>query len=396
MAGPYPLATLACTIDATGISAPPYEDIFSSLQASFQLVYGTDAYIDPDSQDGQMIAIFASAINDNNAATIATYNAFSPASAVGAGLSSVVKINSIRRNVSSFSTADLTIVGQTGTVISNGIVSDTAGYQWALPATVTIDSTGSVVATATCTTVGAIAASEGTIASITTPTRGWQTASNTAAATPGAAVETDPALRIRQASSTSISANTTLEAIVANVLNVAGVETVQPYENDSGSTDGNGLPRNSISLVVVGGDATAIATAIATTKSPGTGTYGTTSEVIIDSNGVPDTINFFRPATLRVIASISITAKTGYVSTTGTALVAEVAAFVSGLGIGQEVDRTNVISAATLNNGPLSKTYKVEALLIAFYGNSLGTADLSVGFNESASLAVSDITLTAS
>jgi hypothetical protein len=146
----------------------------------------------------------------------------------------------------------------------------------------------------------------------------------------------------------------------------------------------------------VGGDATAIATAIATTKSPGTGTYGTTSEVIIDSNGVPDTINFFRPATLRVIASISITAKTGYVSTTGTALVAEVAAFVSGLGIGQEVDRTNVISAATLNNGPLSKTYKVESLLIAFYGNSLGTDDLSVGFNESASLAVSDITLTAS
>ena len=64
----YPLPTLACTIDATGISSPAYSDIFASLQASFQALYGSDSYIDDDSEDGQMLAIFAQLEADKEAA----------------------------------------------------------------------------------------------------------------------------------------------------------------------------------------------------------------------------------------------------------------------------------------------------------------------------------------
>ena len=55
----YPLSTLAATISATGISAPTYDEILTSLQTSFQSIYGSDAYISADSQDGQMLAVFA-------------------------------------------------------------------------------------------------------------------------------------------------------------------------------------------------------------------------------------------------------------------------------------------------------------------------------------------------
>jgi hypothetical protein len=80
----YPLPTLAATVTDAGISAPPYADILLSLQASYRSIFGSDIYIDADSQDGQWLAIIAAAVNDCNAATIAAYNSRSPATAQGA------------------------------------------------------------------------------------------------------------------------------------------------------------------------------------------------------------------------------------------------------------------------------------------------------------------------
>src|SRR5581483_3778628 len=105
------MATLAAQIGPDGISAPDYADIFRQLQNAFWSIYGTDANLAADSQDGQMIAIFAQAIYDANQLAIKTYNDFSPATAQGAGLSSVVKTNGLARQVASRSTAVVTITG---------------------------------------------------------------------------------------------------------------------------------------------------------------------------------------------------------------------------------------------------------------------------------------------
>jgi len=75
------MPSLAAQITPTGITAPTYAEILALLQASFQAIYGSDAYIASDSQDGQLIALFASAINDANQAAIAAYNNQSPNSA---------------------------------------------------------------------------------------------------------------------------------------------------------------------------------------------------------------------------------------------------------------------------------------------------------------------------
>ena len=98
MAGQYPLSTLGCTIRSVGISAPAYSDILASLTASAQSIFGSDIYLAPDSQDGELLAIFAKAIQDTNNATIAAYQAYSPTYAQGTGLSSVIKINGIARD----------------------------------------------------------------------------------------------------------------------------------------------------------------------------------------------------------------------------------------------------------------------------------------------------------
>ncbi|MDC6130680.1 hypothetical protein PPH41_22675, partial [Burkholderia gladioli] len=61
--------------------------------------------------------VFAQAIADSNSVAIGIHNSFSPSKAVGAALSSNVKINGIEREAPSYSSADLDLGGQAGTAI---------------------------------------------------------------------------------------------------------------------------------------------------------------------------------------------------------------------------------------------------------------------------------------
>lgn len=390
---PTLLTYLGVTIDATGASAPAFEDILFTLTSRFQGIFGSDAYLAPDSQDGQWIAVQASAINDVNASVLAGYNAFSPATAQGAGLASVVKINGLKKLVPTNSAVDVTLIGVAGTTILNGLIGDSFSHQWALPPSVVIPVGGSVTVTATCTTPGAVVAGPGTVTRMLTPTAGWQSVTNAAAATAGAPLESDAQLRVRQSQSTALPSQTVLQAIVAAVRDLTGVTALRPYENDTDTTDANSLPPHSICLVVEGGDDTAIAATIGA-KKLGTGTYGSTSVIVIDSAGVPKTINFQRPTVVRTIAAITIKALTGYLSTTGDAVKAAMAGYVNGLSIGDEEYLKRVEVAAGLNNDAAARTFNIVSVQIARFGNSLGTADLPMAFAEIPTLATADITLT--
>jgi uncharacterized phage protein gp47/JayE len=330
------LPTLACTISSTGISAPSFSDILGSLQSSFQSIYGSDIYIEPDSADGQWLAVLAQMVNDGNQADIATYNGYSPAFAQGAALSSQVKINGLRRDASSNSTAVVTLVGQVGTPINNGVVQDTNQNLWNLPASVVIPVSGTIDVTATAQQQGAITAIAGSINEINTPTRGWQSVTNAAPATPGDPVETDAQLRQRQAVSTSLPAQTPLQAIIANVAETPGIGRNKIYENQGSATDSNGLPGHSIAVVAEGGDITTIAQTIEAKKSPGTDTFGTTSVTVNDPAGVPITISFFELTEVGIMVQAKIVPLTGFVSTTFTLITNALVAYLSSFDIGQD------------------------------------------------------------
>ena len=185
-------------VDATGFHYPDYPTVLQYLTDEYKNIYGADTYLDPDSQDGQWLAIQALAIFDTMQVAAKVYNSFSPLTAQSDALSRNVKINGIRRRAATYSTADLTIVGQAGTVIVNGQAEDTLSQKWNLPASVTIPTGGSIVVTATAVDVGSITAAPSTINKIATPTLGWQTVNNVAAAIVGVPVETDAELRRRQ------------------------------------------------------------------------------------------------------------------------------------------------------------------------------------------------------
>jgi uncharacterized phage protein gp47/JayE len=186
------------TIDANGAHADDFATTLAKLKEDYLSIFGADAFLGNDAQDMQLLGVHAKGISDCAAAFLAVYSAFSPATAQGNGLSSVVKINGLARALPSASSCDLTIVGVANTPITNGQAQDTSGHIWALPALVTIPTGGSITVTATCQTAGAITAAIGTITKIKTPVYGWQTVNNAGAAVAGNPVETDAALRSRQ------------------------------------------------------------------------------------------------------------------------------------------------------------------------------------------------------
>jgi uncharacterized phage protein gp47/JayE len=390
------ITSTAAVISATGITAPSFQDILDFLKAQYRAIYGEDVYLEPDSQDGQFLSIIAMAINDTNNAAIQVFTSFSPSSAQGAALSSNVKINGIARAASSFSTCDVVIVGQAGTVITDGVIQDAQlQNRWSLPSTVVIPLSGQITVTATCETIGAVTAPAGTLTKIATPTRGWQTVNNPTAATAGQPVESDAQLRQRQTVSVALPSRTVLEGTIGAVAAVEGVTRYRAYENDTSVTNSNGIPSHSISLVVDGGDAQLIAQAIAAKKTPGTGTYGTTTEIVTDIYGISHPISFFRPTNAPITATVTIKALTGYTTSVGDAIKRAIADYVNGVTIGGgesgSVEWGDAITAANSVGGGV--TFKLASLALSGPGGA-GTPDVALAFNAVASMTAANVTLT--
>lgn len=386
---------LSATVTAEGISAPDYQTVLDTITGYFQQIYGSDAYLDPDSKDGQMVALVALAIHDANNTAISVYRSFSPSTALADALTSNVKINGITRRAATNSTVDLLLTGTVGTAITNGSVRDTNSVVWNLPATVVIGSDGTVVATATCANSGAVAAVAGSVNGINTPTRGWASVTNPLAATVGIEAETDAELRVRQSQSVALASLTPFAAVDGAIANVEGVTRHKLFENDTETTDANGLPAHSISAIVEGGDATEIANTIRSTKGQGVSTYGTTAVIVTDKYGNPYTIRFSRPVDVPIYVSITIQALTGYSSEVGDEMKAAVAAYINSLAIGDSVLLSRVYSPANLGvvSGGNARYYDIMELLIGRTAEGVTAGNVVLAYDESASCSVDNIAL---
>ncbi|EJE7367712.1 baseplate J/gp47 family protein [Salmonella enterica subsp. enterica serovar Newport] len=387
---------LSATVTAEGISAPDYQTILDTLTSYFQQIYGSDAYLEPDSKDGQMVALVALAIHDANNTAISVYNCFSPATGYGAALTSNVKINGIARKGATNSTVDLLLTGTAGTTITNGTVKDTNNVIWRLPASVVIGVDGAVTVTAICSSSGAVAALAGTITTINTPTRGWTSVTNPAAATVGVPAETDAELRIRQGQSVAIPSITPFEGVDGAIANIAGVTRHKLYENDTGKTDGNGLPPHSISAIVDGGDVTEIARTIRGNKGQGVRTWGKTSVTVPDKYGNPHIISFSRPTDVPVYGKITLKVFAGYTSQIGVQIQQAVADYINRLMIGDQVLLSRIYSPANLGvvSGGNARYYDIQELLIGKSPEAVAAANINIAYDESASCKPENIIIT--
>lgn len=381
-------------IDSTGYHYADYPTFLAYVQSQFQGIYGADTYLGADSQDGQWTAIIAKDLYDTAATGALAYANQSPTTAIGAGLSQIVQINGIQRKTPSNSSVILTIVGTAGTLISNGIATDSLNQQWLLPASVTIPLGGSINETATALNPGSLQAAANSITTIFTPTLGWQTVTNASAATPGNPVETDAELRLRQIASTSIPAQTVLDATYGALSNLAGVLSVYPYENYTNSTNGNSQPPHSVCFVVDGGDVNDIANTIMLYKTPGTQTWapsgsGFQSISVTDPKGLPLIIEFYSPPDNATIAvELTLVPLTNWSINTVVLIQNALAEFISGLQpnfvlqTGATVIVTQLYAVAYLPGTPQYGTFNITVLEINLNGGSFGTANITIPFTS--------------
>lgn len=377
-----------CYIDETGYHYADFPTIRAALLAQYQAVYGADVYIADDSQDGQWITIQAQGFYDMAVKGASVYNSFSPVTAQGVGLSRVVKINGLARHVPSYSTVTLTIVGQGGTVILDGIAQDVLGQNWLLPASVTIPGGGTIDVSARAELIGAVFAGVDTITGIFTPTNGWQTVNNDNAAVAGAPVQSDADLRIEQAQSTALPAQTVFDATIAAVANVPGVTSVVGYENDTVATDDNGIPANTVCLVVAGSPVQLdVLEAIQVKKTPGTGTYGNVSAVIFDSQGMPLTIRYQEASGASIQVTVDLETAEGWSEDFVDLIIQAIADDINAIPTGgtnqsKLIFYTTLFRPAYLNGLPQGRTYDITAITVGKNGGGESAANVDLDFDE--------------
>lgn len=379
-------------VDDSGLHLPTYNDILEDMIDSMKKIYGQDIYLENDSADYQLLSILALKVHDSYQAVQYAYNSRSPATAIGAALDSVVKLNGIYRKPAGYSTCELTITGTPFTEIINGSVKDNTGNVWSLPASVVIGSDGTVKSTATCNVAGAVTALPGDITQIDTPTFGWKTVNNEVSAIPGNAIETDGELRQRQTISVSNSSQTMLAGTLGAIRALKNVARVSVYENDTNISavdpDNNpfGLPPHSITCVVEGGNDNDIAEAILYHKGIGCYTNGTTVISVKDQNEYINTVRFYRPSYVPIFVHIKIKKYTGYISSLASTVKSAIYDYIQGLEIGRDVSISMLTGIVVgCNPNPSKPLFGISSITIGRSKDELAAGDVDITYNEVAS-----------
>jgi len=371
-------------ITADGMTKPLFSECLAYFEALFKGIYGKDLYWDPDDRDQQFMAQLAEALDDVNSSILSVFNGFSPTSAQKVSLSRLVKINGIARLVASYSSADVIIGGQAGTIIENGLVRDDESNVWALPAEVVIPGTGQILVTAVCTVLGAIRAPARTINQMATLVAGWQTVVNPTDATPGAPVETDAYLRARQTTSTALPSQTVLDKLRGALASVPGVSKSWVYENDTALPDERGIPAHSVAAVTSGGDTKAIASAIAQGKGSGVRTFGSHGGMYTNSAGSAQVIRYSRATQVQISYVVYVNPLRGYNSDVVTAIQKALSDWTNSLMYGARITRIDAAIEARLNDSPLKALFNIKDVMVGRGGETPSTSDLLLAYNEEA------------
>lgn len=378
-------------IDETGLHLPSYQDVLDYLNDACRRIFGADIYLEPDSQDYQANAEVADLWADVADLAQYVYNNRSIQFAKGVSVDGLLKINGLKRLKASRSVVVLTCVGTPGTVINNGIVTDSLGdVMWELENTV-IPESGSIDVYATCRTAGQIFADAGTLTQIVTQTRGWESVTNKANAIVGKDIETDAAAKARQAISTARPSKTVLQGLIGGIAETEGVLRYRVYENDTGETDEHGIPEHSVCCVIEGGNAEDIGNEIYLRKTPGCGTYGDIEVPIIPPNpelDSPPPICFFRPSYVDIYARVRVKQRAGFVDALIDQIKESVSAFVNSLDIGESVSvsllETVAQSVVPDLRSPVFTLSPSVPLVIGIEAENLEEADVEIGFREAA------------
>lgn len=405
-------------ITDSGFLAKPLEVILAEIEEAEKTVFGASLDVAAQSIFGQVNGIMAERFAELWQLAEAVYSAFYPDSAAGAQLDNVASLTGTARLPPTLSKVIAACCGTPTTVLVAGRVASvtTLGHRFASVAEATITAVsawqaghayaigdrctnGNKVFECTddgtsagsggpsgSTTVGASVtdntvtwlcigsgtgavdvqfnaqaggpknANAGTLATIETPVAGWASVFNVEDQFYlGTNLESDASFRVRREQELRAIGNAASDAIRQAVLAVTGVYGCHVFENYTDTTDGDGLPPHSVEVVVQGGDDTAVREAVFASVAAGVQTYGTTSGVFIDSQGVEHTVKFSRPTDMPIYVTINATVDPVLFPVDG---ANQIGAALLAYGVTYYTNGSDVVSAALL-----AQVFKVSGVV---------------------------------
>ena len=214
----------------------------------------------------------------------------------------------------------------------------------------------------------------------------------------GRDLETDPAFRLRRLLLLSAQGDATVEAILADVLNVEGVLEAKVFENTTLITNVDGVPGKAFEVVVHGPSATDadIAEAIFNSKAAGIQAYGTDiSETVIDVQGESHLIEATRATLIEIWIEMALTVNTDtfngpvYPSNGDTLVKEAITALGELIGIGDDVITERLKSVVFSVAGVLD----ITSFLIGIVDPPVSSSNITIASRELADFDTARITV---
>ncbi|HLV83307.1 MAG TPA: baseplate J/gp47 family protein, partial [Devosia sp.] len=295
-------------LTGAGVIVPDTSETLAQVQQMHRDAWGADVLLDPETPLGKIVTS-DTLILDTAARSLAEgLSMFNPEVSEYAALDALgAAFRIYRRPATPSIISAVTLSGVPNTVIPSGsICIDTNGVRWSIDGNRLIPPSGSIVATATCTEPGPIECPIGELNKIAPESAvlGWETVSNTVAASPGRLQETNAEFRRRRRRMLALNSSSSLAAIDAALWNIQSVRSItrrENYTNVPAVIDGIPMVANSIWYCVEGGTDEEVAFAIMSKKDPGANFNGALTVPITDpSSGQIYQVKFDRPTPIPV------------------------------------------------------------------------------------------------
>lgn len=389
-------------LTSAGLSLPRMADFRTQIRADLNVLLSAAGY--PTIADDEWgDDLLLSAIVDVQAQKLDEVLQYLPeiysqrvrANAEGVVLDDLGTIVGVPRNQATYSTATVTLTGTAGTVILAGAVVEGGGTdgraRWTLGSDATIAGGGTVDATVTCTTAGAISADPGDIDKIVTPQAGWTAVTNAAAASQGNAIETDAAYRLRQQASLASAEGPSAASLRAQLLDLDFITGAYIIENDDTASTTVGaltVPGCSVAPILWPNSLTtaqeASVAAVLYRYVGGAQVYGTGVSKTVSSDGVTSkTVAWTYASEVAITTVATLTLETGYsLSDVQTAVETAIEAYINALSVGENVRLLDVYDAIAGVEG-------VAEAAVTLNGSAAG---VSIGSTQIASVSSTTVT----
>lgn len=384
-------------LTSSGFEIKSTDEIVTELGDDTHAIVDPTLDVDESTPLGQLWGIVASKLSELWLVGQALSTANDPEQATGYALDGLLTLTGVKRLGATSSTVPIQFSSSAPVFVPAGTVivpSADDTYRW-----VTLEDTnipaGDTLITAAAEQTGPLTAVPGLLDTLLVPIPNVTAVENLSAASPGRNIETDMEARVRRTQSLAASGNATVDAIRANLIALEGMESVTVIENSTMFTDVLGNPPKSFQAIVYDGVVPAltddeIAQVIWDSKPAGIEAYGSSSGTAEDALGTSRTVAFSRPTGVPIYFVVEVQRDPTTYPGSQAVKDAIVAAGRAGRLVGDDVVALKVKAA------PLSVlgVYDVTGFTLGTAPAPVGTANVTITFNELATFDTANITVT--